>query len=79
MNFQFIQRNKVAIAVCIFLAVMAVAHLVVRPALLYNKDGSFREFGLGHTNKTVVPIWAFSIAVAIFSYLAVLYYIAYIG
>jgi len=44
---------------------------------MYNEDGGFRPFGIGYKHKTVIPIWIASITVAIFSYLAVLYYIGF--
>ena len=56
---------------------MFIVHFFIKPAFIYNNDGSFRQFGLGNTNKTVIPIWVFTIVLAIVSYLAVLYYITY--
>jgi hypothetical protein len=38
-------------------------------------DGSFREFGVGYKNKTVIPIWVVSIIIAILCYLAISYYL----
>ena len=49
----------------------------MKPAFLYNRDGSIRDFGVGYKNKTIVPLWLFSIILSIFSYLFVLYYLAY--
>jgi hypothetical protein len=48
-----------------------------KPALMYNEDGGFRPFGIGYRHKTVIPIWIASIVIAIFSYLAVLYYLVF--
>ena len=50
---------------------------MLRPAFLYNKDGSLREFGIGYKNKTIVPLWLFSIILGILSYVLVLYYLVY--
>jgi hypothetical protein len=50
---------------------------VYKPALMYNEDGGFRPFGIGYRHKTVIPIWIASIVIAIFSYLAVLYYLVF--
>ncbi len=50
----------------------------MKPRLLYDTDGSFRQFGVGYRHKTVIPIWLVSIILAIFSYIAVLYYLAYV-
>ena len=49
---------------------------MVKPAFLYNIDGSLKQFGLGRKSKTVIPIWFISLILAIFSYLFVLYYLA---
>jgi len=46
--------------------------------MLYNDDGSFRQFGVGYRHKTVIPIWGVSMVIAIFSYLSVMYYLAYL-
>jgi hypothetical protein len=50
---------------------------MIKPAFLYNKDGSIREFGVGYKNKTILPIWLLSIILGILSYLFVMYYVAY--
>jgi hypothetical protein len=72
----FVNANKVNISILIFLAVFSVIH-ITKPGILYNEEGGFRQFGVGYRHKTVIPIWGVSIVVAIFSYLAVLYYLQY--
>ena len=76
LNKGFIRNNKVSISIVIFLMFFSLLHYI-KPALIYNKDGSFREFGLGYRNKTVLPIWVFSIILAILSYLAISYYLMF--
>jgi hypothetical protein len=49
----------------------------MKPAFLYNQDGSIREFGVGYKNKTILPIWLLSLILGILSYLAVMYFVAY--
>ena len=44
---------------------------------LYNNDGSLREFGVGYKNKTILPLWLFSIVLGILTYVLVLYYLTY--
>tara|TARA_Y100000768_G_scaffold308344_1_gene242533 strand:- start:201 stop:380 length:180 start_codon:yes stop_codon:yes gene_type:complete len=46
----------------------------LKPAFLYNHDGSLREFGIGYRKKTVVPVWLLSIILGIMSYYAMMYY-----
>jgi len=73
---QFIRNNITLVAIIIFFVIF-IPLQYIKPAFLYNKDGSIREFGIGYKNKTIVPLWLFSIILGIFSYLFVLYYIAY--
>lgn len=73
---EFILQNKLSIAVFIFLACFFTIHSI-KPSFIYNKDGSFREFGVGYKHKTVIPIWLVSIVIGIFSYLGVLHYLAH--
>jgi hypothetical protein len=73
---RFVRTNKLNIAVFLFLILFSMIHLL-KPGLLYNNDGSFREFGVGYKNKTVIPIWIVAVILAIFSYLSVLYYLMF--
>ena len=70
---KFVRIHKINFAILIFLVVFTMIH-IYKPLLMYNEDGGFRPFGIGYRHKTVIPIWIASIVVAIFSYLAVLYY-----
>jgi hypothetical protein len=72
----FVQVNKLSVTVSIFLIIFSFIHML-KPTLMYSEDGSFRPFGVGYRHKTVIPIWLVSILIAIFSYLGVLYYLAY--
>jgi hypothetical protein len=75
-NKNFIYTNKLNIAIFLFVLFFSLIH-TAKPGLLYNKDGSFREFGVGYRNKTVIPIWIVAIILAILCYLYVIYYLAY--
>jgi hypothetical protein len=70
-NFVRIYRANFAIA--IFLILFIIFHLV-KPGFAYGPEGEYRQFGVGYQNKTVIPVWVVAIALAILSYLAVLYY-----
>ena len=72
----FVRYHKLSISILIFLSLFSIIHMV-KPTMLYNNDGSFRQFGVGYKHKTVIPIWSVSMVIAIFSYLAVMYYLAY--
>jgi hypothetical protein len=72
----FILQNKIFVAIVLYMTVFFIIHQI-KPSLIYNDDGSYREFGVGYRHKTVVPIWLVSIIIGILSYLAILYYLAY--
>ena len=71
---RFVRFHKLSVALVIFLVLMGILH-TVKPALVYDRQGRFREFGLGYRNCTVFPIWLMSVLLAIFSYAAVLWYV----
>jgi hypothetical protein len=72
----FIRIHKASYAIVLFLFLFFTIHMI-KPGFAYGPDGEFRPFGLGYRNKTVLPVWTLAIALAIFSYLAVLWYLAY--
>lgn len=71
-----IRQNVTLVSILLFLFIFGAVQMI-KPACLYNKDGSVREFGIGYKNKTIFPIWLFSIVLGILSYLSVLYFITY--
>jgi hypothetical protein len=72
----FVRYHKMSVAIIIFLIVFSTIHLL-KPSIVYSKDGGFRPFGVGYLHKTVIPIWIVAIIAAILSYLFVMYYLAY--
>lgn len=74
---QFVSREALSIiAVFIFIILFGIIN-AFRPSIIYNKDLSFRQFGIGYKNKTVVPIWLMSIILAILVYVGVTYLFEY--
>ena len=74
---QYISREALSvIAVFIFLILFGIIN-ALRPSVIYNKDLSFRRFGIGYKNKTVIPIWLLTIVLAILVYVAVIYFFEY--
>jgi uncharacterized membrane protein YozB (DUF420 family) len=72
----FTRNNTTLVSIIIFLVIFMIIQML-RPAFLYNKDGSLREFGVGYKNKTIVPLWLFSIILGILCYVLVLYYLVH--
>ena len=70
----FVRNNIPLVSIIIFLIIFIIV-ILTKPALIFDKNGKPREFGLGYRNKTICPIWLIIIIIGIFSYLAVLYYI----
>ena len=68
----FIRNNLAGTAIVLYIIVFMLVQYM-NPAFLYNEDGSLREFGVGYSSKTVLPIWLVAIILGILSYLAVYY------
>ena len=68
-------NNTVLFSIILFMGLYMVVSQFIQPRFLYNANGTLKEFGVGYKNKTVVPMWLFSIVLGILSYLFVLYYI----
>jgi hypothetical protein len=71
---QFVRYNKISVAISMFLVIFSIIHYL-KPGLLYTNEGGFRDFGVGYRNKTVIPIWAVSIVLAILCYFSVNLYL----
>ncbi len=71
---KFVYQNKLNLSIGIFIVLLLLVHWA-KPSLIYDKDGAFREFGVGYQNKTIMPIWLVSASLAILSYLAVSMYL----
>lgn len=67
-----IKSNRLMYSVLLFLALFSIVHFL-KPGLIYNENGGFRQFGLGYKQKTVIPIWIISIVLAITCYLFLFY------
>tara|TARA_B100000902_G_scaffold366996_1_gene389228 strand:- start:277 stop:495 length:219 start_codon:yes stop_codon:yes gene_type:complete len=63
----FIKNNKI-LATFILYIIMFAGLMIVKPSYAFNKDGSIKDFGLGYTNRTVLPIWVLVIVFAVISY-----------
>ena len=64
---EFLHENKILATFVLFLAMFCLT-MIVKPGFVFNRDGSIKEFGLGYTNRTVLPIWILVIVFAIVSY-----------
>jgi hypothetical protein len=74
MNRIFIKKHTVSFALILFVILYALLIYVIKPGIIYNRDGSFREFGIGKKNKSIINIMIVTIILAILSYFTILYY-----
>jgi hypothetical protein len=56
--------NHLTIAILLFIIMFTIIHFV-KPVLLYNTDGTLRQFGIGYRKRTVVPLWLVVILLSI--------------
>jgi hypothetical protein len=75
MNPRWVRHNKVSVAIILYIILFALVNLV-KPAFMYNPDGTIKEFGVGFRKKTIIPIWLISIFIAIIAYFSVMYYVS---
>jgi hypothetical protein len=73
---KYIKENITLFSIILFVIIFSIIQ-IVKPSFLYKSDGSLRVFGIGYKNKTILPIWLFSIILGTLCYLAVMYYITY--
>lgn len=73
---RYIRNNITSVSILIFIITYGLI-IYFQPGFLYNNDGSLREFGLNSNKKTIFPAWLLALIISIFSYLFVLYYLAF--
>ena len=73
---QFVTININLVSIIVFLILFAII-LLIKPSVMFDKNGNPREFGIGYKNKTILPLWLAVIILAIISYLVILCYINY--
>ena len=71
---EFIKSNIVLSSILIFMFLFMIV-IILKPSIIFNNDGTFRNFGIGYSKKTVTPIWLITIILAILSYFAIMFYI----
>ena len=54
--YQNIVRQNITLAAVVLFVYLFGLIQYMKPAFLYNSDGSIREFGIAYKNKTILPI-----------------------
>lgn len=73
---RLILKNRLGVSMALFTILFSVV-VIVKPNFIFDHDGAFREFGVGNSSKTVIPMWLFVVVLALLSYYSVIYIIAY--
>ena len=76
MNRHWVKNNITTASIIVFF-ILYILIILCKSSLIYNKDGSLREFGIGQSRKTILPIWLISIILGIISYLVTMFYVTY--
>tara|TARA_B100001059_G_C17839427_1_gene590960 strand:- start:8059 stop:8295 length:237 start_codon:yes stop_codon:yes gene_type:complete len=70
------RKNKVAVSILLFIVVYGIFY-IAKPAFAYNEDGTLKPFGLGYSNKTVIPAWLVAIILGILCYYLIMVYFTF--
>lgn len=70
------RKNKVAVSILLFIVVYGIFY-ISKPAFAYNEDGTLKPFGLGYSNKTVIPAWLVAIILGILCYYLIMVYFTF--
>jgi len=71
MNSQIIRKNATTLSIALF-AVIYFLLSTYKPGFIFSKDGNIREFGVGQSNKTILPLWLVSLLLGILSYFLIM-------
>lgn len=63
----YFRENNVLATFILFLFMFSLI-IIYKPSFAFDKHGQIKEFGLGYTNKTVLPIWVLVIIFSVLSY-----------
>ena len=72
----FVRKNNISLSITLFILIFIII-IYLKPGFLFNNKGMIRNFGLGKTNCSIVPLWLFVILISILSYLLILYYVKF--
>ncbi len=67
----YFRKYATTISIVLFAIIYAVLS-VYKPAMMFSKDGDIREFGVGQSNKTIMPLWLVSLLLGIMCYFVIL-------
>lgn len=65
-------QNNLPFFAIIFFIILYGLVIKIKPSIIFYKDSTLKDFGVGYKNKTIVPLWLIAILLAICSYLIAL-------
>jgi len=74
LNRTMIKKNVIQISALIT-SLLIVTLYFVKPNIIFNRDGTYKHFGLGNKSKTILPMWYSVIMLSIVVYCAVRFYL----
>ena len=67
------KKSLILYSILLYIFIYYIVTVLIKPAFLFNTDGDIKLFGLGYMNKTIIPVWLFTLMIAILSYLFIFY------
>ena len=67
MDRAYVKANIVRLSICIF-AMLYVFLISSKSSYVYAEGGGLRNFGVGRSNRTILPAWLVAIVLAILIY-----------
>lgn len=66
-----LNTNPITSAIIIYLILIGLL-VFFKPQYVFDENGQHKEFGVGYTNKTLLPIWLICFLLAVVSYYLIL-------
>ena len=65
--------NLIFYSIVLYFIIFYIVVYEIKPSFLFSNDGAIKNFGVGYKNKSIIPLWLFTLIIAVFSYLAILF------
>ncbi len=72
---ELVKQHPIQAAIVMYFLIISVV-IIMQPIVIFSKNGTPRDFGVGDSNRTIYPLWLICILTAILSYYTVLIWIS---
>lgn len=69
-----LKENKTLAAIALFFSIYFFVYIWKPKFLFQEPNNLIRDFGVGYKNKTILPLWLFSILLGIICYFIIVFY-----